>query len=684
MSKKYDYVLQQNNTDCGIASIMTILMYYGIRPSREKILSKVHKNRDGYTAYDLIKISKYYKVESYGIKSNISNIKNFPVVAHTIKDENMFHFIVVLEYNPKKKLLKIMDPAYGIKTITQEEFDKITTNIYLIFDRKKKKKVKDKRFKREILKIFKTNKKIILKTILFSIIFVLLSLVFNYYLKTILSYSNSIYYVLYIFVFFLVVVLLKDIVDYIKNKLIINLNTKIDKDITNKVTSHILNLPYKYFITKPSGELVTIIEDIENFKEIVTKVFVLSLVDFILIIVIIIYTCILNIYVGLLFVLILIINCIITKKFQFILNQAFIRFKETKINYTSFLYSYLSSYETIKNLNISKKIATVINNKYDEALKYDKEYNNKNNIYSLLIALLTDIFYIIVIFLSVNIAIRNNIELLDIVLFSSIFYLVIGFMGNISESMLLYKIFNTSSYRILDCLDVEEEPQNQTKFLKIDNIRFHRVSYHNNDKLLLKDINLTINKNDRVYITGESGIGKSTMMKILLRHYKLSRGKILIDGININDIELSFIRDNITYISQNETLFQGTIKDNLSLVSEDDKKIKEVLDLTLVTQFLNNNNISLNFLIEEDGSNLSGGERKKIVLARGLLHFKNVLILDEVFNEISIKEERIILKNIMDKYPDKIIIMVSHRDSNKDLFNVEYQLKGDGGLYEIK
>ena len=66
------------------------------------------------------------------------------------------------------------------------------------------------------------------------------------------------------------------------------------------------------------------------------------------------------------------------------------------------------------------------------------------------------------------------------------------------------------------------------------------------------------------------------------------------------------------------------------------------------------------------------------------MHLKNVLILDEVFNEISIKEERIILKNIMSKYQDKIIIMISHRNSNTDLFTKKYQLKGDGKLYETK
>ena len=179
MSKNYDYALQQNTTDCGIASIMTILMYYGIKPSREKIVSKLNKKYDGYTAYDLVKVSKSYGIDSYGIKTDLLSIKKLPVIAHTIKDKNMFHFIVIFEINKKDKTLKIMDPSEGIKIITFKEFEEITTNIFLVFKGDKKKKIKDKRFKKEIIKIFQKNKRIILKTLFLSLLYVLFSLIFK-------------------------------------------------------------------------------------------------------------------------------------------------------------------------------------------------------------------------------------------------------------------------------------------------------------------------------------------------------------------------------------------------------------------------------------------------------------------------------------------------------------------------
>lgn len=683
MNKSYDYVLQQSYTDCGIASIMTVLMYYGIKPSREAILSKVKQKDCGYAAYDLIKISKHYGINAYGVRSQLENIDKLPAIAHTIKNENMFHFIVILEINKKKQTIKVMDPEDGIKTLSFEKFHNITTDIFLIFEGKKKKKTKSKRFKAEILAITKEHKKIIIKTVILSIFCVLLSLIFNYYLKTVLVYYKNASYLIVITVSFITLIIIKNILYYLKNKLVLKLNIKIDHDTTKKVISHIFNLPYKYFITKKSGELLTLVEDIENFKEVITKVFILSSVDLILIIVIIIYTSILNIYIGLYLALVLLILYIITKKYQYIFNDAFIKYKQSKIKYTSLILSHITSFETIKNLNISKKITTLLDQNYNESLKQEKIYNTKNYNYNFLISFLTDASYIIYIMFSILIIIKTNMNYLDIVLYSSIFYLIIGLLNNITESIVLYKVYETSIDRVLDCLDVKEEVQEKTNFSSINKINYKNISYKTNNKYLLKDINLEIKKGDIIYLTGESGLGKSTMMKLLLKYYNSEKGNILIDNINIKDLNISFLRDNITYISQNETLFQGTIKDNLELITKDQEKIKEIAKITQLDEFLSQKNINLNYVIEESGSNISGGERKKIILARGLLHFKDVLILDEVFNEISISEEGQILKNIISKYKNKIIIVISHRNSNKNLFNKKFELKGDGKLYEI-
>ena len=676
MSKKYDYVLGDNHYDCGIASIMTILMHYGLNPSREEIIEKLGKKDDGFSAYDLVKISKSYNIDSYGIRTDISKIKKFPVIAHTIKDKNMYHFIVIFETFLKG--IRIMDPSEGIKTISYKEFNSMTTGIFLVFNGNKNKKEHDNRFKEELKKLLCSNKTLVIKTIILSVIYAVLSLLFNYYLKIILS-SNTYKDTLIILLLFINLVLFKNSIKYLKNRLVLNLNIKIDKDITKKVFNHIFYLPYKYFIYKTTGELITIIEDTENFKKIVTNVFVLSLVDMLLVIVIVLYMCFINTYMALFLLVVICTSIYISIKHQQIFKDIFLRLKRLRINYTSSLINYFTSYETIKNLNICSKVVDLLQNKYYKELKLSKLYEKKYYSFDYIYSLTTDFLYIMFVFISYFILIKLDLSLLNVVLFSSVFYLVLGFLSNITEAISFYGVNKVCICRVLDLLDVEKETFKENNFSTLNSVSYHHVYYNN----LLKDISLKFRKGDRVYITGESGIGKSTLMKLLTRYYNDYEGRILIDNIDIKNVSLNFIRNHITYIGQNETLFPGTILDNLKIVDSNIEVIKKVSKITLLDKFIKDNKIDYNYPISEEGDNLSGGERKKLILTRGLLHFKSMIILDEVFNEISLLEERQILENIFNEYDNKIIVVISHRNSNLDLYNKKFEIEGDGSISEI-
>ena len=656
MSKSYDYVLQQGYYDCGIASIITILKYFGINASRDEILLKFGKKNLDYTAYDLVKIAKFYGVNSYGIKTDIKNIEKLPVIAHVMTSRDLFHFIVIFEINEKKQILKVMDPAFGIKEISFSSFYDITTEIFLIFEGKKKKLNIDLRFKKELIKIFQSNKRVILFSFFLSLIYSIISLFFSYYLRLIFTYAdyNSLFYILLVFI---VTSFFKNFISFIKNKLIYGLNIKIDRDIISRVITHIFNLPYKYFVSKSTGELVEIVSDIENFKDIVVKIFVTCLVDIFFIIIIIFYLLFVNYIILFIFLFIIFVFLFIAFKYKSFFNIYYNNLKSNNISFRSFLIDSFNSFESIKNLNISNKIKNVILDKQSDVLNINLKYNSFFNKYNFINFLLTDLLYLFVIFISCYLF--NDIKF-EIVFISSLFYIFIGLLGNISETIHSYEIYKSSTSRVLDCLEVKEESFSSTNLCNINSICFKNVSF-----LSLSNINLSLYKGDRVYITGASGIGKSTLMKFLLRYYDDYDGDILIDDINIKYIDLSFLREYITYVSQNESLFSGTVSFNLELVNSYD-----YLSVLSLVGFDKNKS-----LIVEGGNNLSGGERKKLVLARGLLKFKSVLILDEVFNEISVFEERQILSNIFSLYKDKIIIVISHRESNCDLFNKKYVLE---------
>ena len=235
MTKNYKFVLQENMYDCGVAALKTIFLQYGKKIKSNDVVRKT--TSQGTTAYELISSSKKLGLNAKGVRTTLDalTIKHLPCIAHIIKDKNYFHYIVIFEKNNKNKTLVILDPAIGIKTITYEEFNEETTNIFILFDDKKMQKEKDKRFKNVIKSLLKINKNIIIKSILLSIFYIIMTILFNYYFKVILEKLELNNVLVYSFIIFLLIVLLKNIIYNLKNKTFLKLNMRIDKTITNNL-----------------------------------------------------------------------------------------------------------------------------------------------------------------------------------------------------------------------------------------------------------------------------------------------------------------------------------------------------------------------------------------------------------------------------------------------------------------
>ncbi len=676
MTKNYKYILQENDNDCGVASFMTILLHFGIKPSREAIISDLKVSKDGISAYDLVVEGKKFGLNGYGINTNIDKLQSklLPVIAHTIKNKNFYHYIVILENNIKTKTLTIMDPSFGIENITYEKFNEMSTNIFIVFENKDMIKQKDKRFKTVLTELFKSNKKLVFEAFLLSFFFIAFSIMYNYYLKIIIT-MNSIKTAVIVFIIFISISFFKNLIDYIKNKTILKLNLTIDKKITKKVISHILHLPYKYYKSKKVGELVTIINDIENFKEIITKVFVLCLIDVFLIFLVLIYIAYYNFIYVIVLLIFIYIYMLVVFKYQYVFNDIFVKVKRKKIYYNSILVNSLNSFDSIKNLNIESKVVKEVTNNYKDVLNYNKQYSKTYYKFATKSNLFIEVFYLLFSLLTVLILQRTNSDLSNIILLSNFYNIVFGFTTDIGECLVMYKIYQTSIDKVLDIMDINEEKFYQTRMNKIDKIEFKNVSYKVFDKSILNDVNLIINKGDHLFIKGKSGIGKSTMMKLLLKYDEVTNGDILIDGIDIKTLDLSFIRKSITYVSQNENILSNTLDNDLKLISNNKRNKELACKTVLLNEMFNDGKIDYNLYFEENGSNISGGQRKKIILARALMKKSKVLILDEVFNEIDVTEERRILNNILNNYPYLTVILISHRYNNIDLFNKVFELK---------
>lgn len=228
--------------------------------------------------------------------------------------------------------------------------------------------------------------------------------------------------------------------------------------------------------------------------------------------------------------------------------------------------------------------------------------------------------------------------------------------------------------------DKKEKFDENTKNLSFKHkIQFKNIFFkYNKSEKIFNNFNFTINKGDKILISGESGSGKSTLLDLFSGLQKPNRGKILVDGVNINEKNnLSKWLKTISYVPQNTFIFDENLLLNLIMDYENDfnfDQIKKVInDVNLKELFIKNKKILFRNLGER-GSNLSGGQRQRVGLSRHLLRNKEVLILDESLNSLDKNNQKLILKKLItNKF--LTLILVSHDPEMKKLFKKSCILK---------
>jgi ATP-binding cassette subfamily B protein len=175
-----------------------------------------------------------------------------------------------------------------------------------------------------------------------------------------------------------------------------------------------------------------------------------------------------------------------------------------------------------------------------------------------------------------------------------------------------------------------------------------------------------------VGIVGQSGSGKSTMMKLLPRLYPLDSGRILIDGYDISKVELYSLRRQIGIVPQDTLLFEGTVQENIAL-NHPDAMPEEIIDAAKIAaahEFIMSLPNGYNTRVGERGASLSGGQRQRIAIARTVLQNPRLLILDEATSALDYESERQVCLNLAEAFNDRTVFFITHRLStirNSDL-----------------
>lgn len=238
-------------------------------------------------------------------------------------------------------------------------------------------------------------------------------------------------------------------------------------------------------------------------------------------------------------------------------------------------------------------------------------------------------------------------------------------LSNLSSNLLQTL---ASGERVLNLLaeqPVLKDVESAVNLESVAEISVENLSFSYADEQILTDINFQLRKGQILGIHGRSGSGKSTLLKLLMRFYDPQQGKISINGTALADINTASLRDNMAYITQQTYIFNDTIEENIRLAhrSATQEQIIEAATQASIHDFIMSLPEGYQTKMTELGGNLSDGEKQRIGIARAFLHNAPIIFLDEPTSNLDSLNEAIILQSLLQVKADKLIILVSHRQS---------------------
>lgn len=492
-------------------------------------------------------------------------------------------------------------------------------------------------------------------------IIIVISIVEPYLAEKIVKYSIysfNINLVVRCSIIWLVIFLIKLLLELKRNIMNIKYDIRLKEECQTAILEKILNLKYKVYSKESDGYWMSrCVDDVNNLDSFMPNVTIGSLWSFIQFIFVLAIMINMNWKLTIIAVLFIIgdvvANCI------FPLTKYYKDYAKKRVLISHELSDILKNVQLIKCSTTQeqeiKRFDNVLNNVYDSFFIREKCNCLRNWIRSVVGGLSAPIFYLLG-----GLSIINGSIGIDVFIsFMMYFGLLKGSFSPISVFFVRIKNANVYIDRINEILNLQEEDKLKGEpIFNINNIVFNKLNFFVDNNQVLNNISFSIGPNEKIAIMGESGCGKSSLIKMLLGLNEISSGQILINGISFEKYCINDIRERIAYISQNDYLFNRSIDENLNLW---DKKInlKHILELTMCNEFINaERNLKSN--IDGHSNNFSGGEKQRLSIARQLIKNADVYIFDEATSALDKSTEKEIFNNLMLELKEKIVIFISH------------------------
>ncbi|MEH2333881.1 peptidase domain-containing ABC transporter [Nostoc sp.] len=482
-------------------------------------------------------------------------------------------------------------------------------------------------------------------------------------------------------VLLLVVGLFEAVLTTLRTYLFVDTTNRIDMGLGSEIIDHLLRLPLRYFERRPVGELSTRINELENIRQFLTgtalTVGLDALFSVVYIGVMLIYSWQLTL-VGLSTIPVFIIVILIASPS---ISRQLRAKAERNAETQSYLVEVMSGIQTVKAQNIELRSRFSWQERYARFVAAGFKTVVTSTLANSTSNFLNKLSSLLVLWVGAYLVLQQQLTLGELIAFRIISGYVTSPILRLAQLWQSFQETALSLERLSDIVDTPQEGETDRYNIPLPTIKgavkYENVSFRfgTSGPLQLSNVNLEFAPGKFVGIVGQSGSGKSTMMKLLLRLYETESGRILIDGYDIAKVELYSLRRQIGVVPQETLLFDGSVQENIALTNPDatTEEIIEAAQVACAHEFVMNLPNGYNTRVGERGSALSGGQRQRIAIARSVLQRPKLLVLDEATSALDYPTERQICLNLAKAFKGDTVFFITHRlntVSNADMIVV--------------
>lgn len=685
--QRVPWIQQLTATDCGVACLAMVLSLHGHKISLDEVRDAVGSGRDGLSARDLLRAGHLFGLSGRGVRLELSDLEFLGPGA--ILHWEFKHFVVLERTLPNGGAV-LVDPAIGRRVVDAATLSRAFTGVAVLFEpnahfehRKAPSRVIWSRFKRAIWESGDWHR-IVAASLLLQVLALALPMLTGSIVDRVVPRADA--HLLTIIVVALVgIVGFHFLTSIVRGHLLIHLRARFDMRMTVGFVEHLLRLPYAFFQQRPAGDLMTRLNSNITVREILASGMLSALLDGALVLAYLLVLTIVHWKTALLAVALGAAQVLILQVARRPQNERLARMLHAQSAEESFVVDMLAGVETLKSLGAEQRITEHWSGKYVDHANATIERDKLNTVVESLSSTLRTASPLILLVYGTVEVLRGDLTLGSMLAVAALAQAFLSPLANLVASAGQVQLLSNYLDRISDVLETaREQPRlpRRTPRLK-GGIRLERVSfrYQTSGAPVLNDISFEIRPGSLIAIVGPSGSGKSTLANLLLGLYPPTSGRVVFDGVDLHDMDLSAVRQQLGIVNQRAHLFGTTIRGNIA-VRNPTVTLEDVAGAArkaCIHDEITAMPLGYDTPLMDGGASLSGGQRQRIALARALLENPPILLLDEATAALDSITERTVQQELSRLECTRIVI--AHRLSTIREADAIFVLQ-DGSLVE--